>query len=87
MSYWLSYFDIGGINDTLDQYYLQNAHIIVTLAVAVSFISYYSLAGWFQWTYYIKRKDKVSSRYLLIQACSYVPAFSNTTTLAKQNKN
>ena len=59
----MSYFDIGGINDTLEQYYLQNAHIIVSLAVAVSFISYYSLAGWLQWTYYIKRRDKVRSTF------------------------
>lgn len=37
---------------------LENVHWFVLLSVAVSFVSYYSLGGYLQWYFYIKRRDQ-----------------------------
>lgn len=38
--------------------YLENAHIVVTLSVVVSFVTYYGVGGYLQYAFYIKRKDQ-----------------------------
>jgi len=38
--------------------YFENAHLICLFGVAFSFVTYFGLGGYLQYTYYIKRKDK-----------------------------
>ena len=45
----------------LVKHHMKDVHIYILLSVAVSYLSFYSITGWLQWQYYIKRRDKVSS--------------------------